>query len=377
MFIKTLTLRNFRNFEFVAQLEFPPESLLVAAAPNATGKTNFLESLVVLLRGKSWRADLAECVSWGKEGLAVAGDIKRSNGEESRLAVRYMRADRKLRIEENNTPVSPVTFYASYPLVLFLPEDTFLFSRGPATRRNFLNHILACSAPHLFSLVQYHRVLRQRNAALKRVGTIQAVQPWTELLQEHGVSVWKERRMLVDFIQSHLPGLYAELMGEVLPLAVEFKPGLPGEFKEELTIEGYGRALQEAWPDEKKYQYTLAGPHRDDMEILIEGRSIQSVLSRGQMRGVVIALKIVAYRFMKQLTKEEPLVLLDDVLSELDEGRQRTLLEHLPTAQTLLTCTVLPAVLQERADVQFLDIRTLLAAPAPTTVPAAERVPSS
>lgn len=362
MHIKAISLLNFRNFSYVEKLEFPAKALLVAAAPNATGKTNFLESLVVLLRGKSFRSPLEECVKWGEDEAAVRGAIQRADGE-ARLGVSYNRAKRTVTLEEHGEPVSPVFLYARYGLVLFLPEDTFLFDRGPVARRNFLNQVLVSRPSYVSALVQYQRVLKQRNAALKTAERLSDVEAWTQLLAQYAARVWQERRLLVDFFASHMGRIYQEISGEDRAFEVRFAAGArqPEDFQKE---------LEAAWEIERKYHYTLAGPHRDDLEIVSEGRPVAAGFSRGQMRSLVCALKIASWHFLEQVTGEKPLLLLDEVLSELDETRRGKLLTHLPEAQILLTCTRVPKVLQKRSDVHLLDLRTLTSNYASTSVKA-------
>src|SRR5688572_18239677 len=118
MYIKQLALTNFRNFTDVDEIIFPENSFLVAAAPNATGKTNFLEALTMLLRGKSFRASNEECVRWGADSFVVRGEVV-SNSGQAHIAVRYYTPTHKLRIEENGIPASPVTFFSHYPYILF------------------------------------------------------------------------------------------------------------------------------------------------------------------------------------------------------------------------------------------------------------------
>lgn len=352
MRIQTLSLHNFRNFKRAHEIEFPKAPLLVAAAPNATGKTNFLESIFVLLRGKSFRAPHEECVQWGEDYFLVQGEVEQS-GEDMKLSVQYHTPSRKLRIEENGMPVSPVTFYSHYPFILFLPEDTFMFHRGPGVRRNFFNATLISSPHYLASVVQYQRALRQRNAALKDAKAPEDVQVWTDLLVQHAAALWSHRQAFAKYLETRVSPLYENLSGESHQFEVMFVPGAsnPEQFQE---------ILQEAWPYEQRYKYTLYGPHRDDLRIMVDGRPVSAVLSRGQMRGLVIALKVAAFGFMKQLTRQEPLLLFDEVLSELDEQRQRTLLEHLPNAQTLLTCTSVPEGIKRQEGVHMLDLRQVI-----------------
>lgn len=360
MYISRLSLYSFRNFAAVEEIELAPQGILAAVAPNATGKTNFLESIVVLLRGKSFRARLEECVKWGEDEFTLRATIQ--EGETVRhLAAAYSKVAHVLRLEEGGEPVSPVALYSAYPAVLFLPDDATVFYRGPGVRRNFLNQTLIHFPGYLAALVQYQRALRQRNSALKTARTPEDVATWSDLLVEYARVLWQQRMMVVDFFQSHLTDMYEAVSGERLALTVRFIPGAH-------TVDEFASILREAWTYEHKYAYTLHGPHRDDLTIEdSQGRAIQAILSRGQMGGLIAALKILVWRFMKQATGVEPLLLLDDVLSELDDGRQRRLLAALPAAQIILTCTDLPAALTEAAPVHVLDLRAILAAPTQAT----------
>ena len=352
MDIKWLSLTNFRNLKSGGEIELPRGGLLVAAAPNATGKTNFLESVAVLLRGKSFRARIDECVGWGKDSFIIQGEIERA-GEKSSVVVRYYHPSRKMRIEEDGVPASVVAFYSHYPFVLFLPEDTFLLSRGPAQRRNFLNHVLVCHPHYVAALVQYHRALRQRNAALKKSRSFNDVQAWTEILVEQAETVWQHRNNFVSFIDSRLSNMYGRLSGESRMFEAELVYGAS-------RANGFMKELENSFSYERKLGYTTYGPHRDDVAITTGGREAQAVLSRGQVRSLVIALKVEAHSYMGQITKEEPLLLLDDVLSELDDRRREALLENLPKTQTLLTCTSVPRALRARDDVYLLDLRSVV-----------------
>lgn len=353
MYLSKISLTNFRNLKEVEEISLPKKGILVAAAPNATGKTNFLESLAVLLRGRSWRARLQECVSWGEDSFIIHGNIGRDGVENSRVAVRYHTPSRKLRIEEGGQVASVVSFYTQYPYVLFLPEDTFLFTRGPAGRRNFLNHTLVSSQGYLSALVQYHRVLRQRNSALKRAATANEIDNWTTLLVEHAEVIWRHRVNFVEFLESHIKKIYQELSGEEQQFELALTMGVEQQ-------DSYHQEITAAFEVEKKYGHTILGPHRDDLLATVGGRLVAVACSRGQVRSLVIALKVLAHRYIKQLTGEEPILLLDDIFSELDEQRQEALLKHLPQTQTVLTCTSVPRTLQNRDDTYLLDLRSII-----------------
>lgn len=357
MYIKHLAVTNFRNFVDVEEITFPAEAFLVAAAPNATGKTNFLEAIAMLLRGKSFRASAAECVRWGEDSFLLRGSVVSRDGE-ARLAVRYHQPTRKIRIEENGAPASPITFFSRYPFVLFLPDDTILLTAGPPARRNFLNHTLVSLPGYLPALVQYHRALRQRNAQLKAVRRVDDVEAWTQILIEHSLPLWKQRESFAQFMNAQLGDIYHALTGEDLPLRARLVTSA--------TPEEYPRKLTDAFAYEQRVGFTLHGPHRDDLELTTQGRPLRAAISRGQLRSAVIAMKIAAYRFIHKITQEQPLLLLDEVLSELDETRQTTLLQNLPATQILLTCTKVPQILHERNNVHLLDLRSILVEEADT-----------
>jgi DNA replication and repair protein RecF len=350
MKITSFSAHQFRNFKHIYPIEFPQAPLLVVLAPNASGKTNFLEAIVVMLRGKSFRAQLKDLVQWGEDTFVIRGEVEHG-GENSRLAVAYSAQMKSLRIEENSIPVSPVTFFGRYPFVLFLPEDTFLFNRGPAGRRNFLNTSLAGSQKYLASIVQYHRVLRQRNAALKTAQTLDDIAVWTQLLNTHAQEVWEHRIAFVSYLQDQVPALYEELFSEKLDIVLSFVPGAS-------HIELFQELLFDAWQFEKRYRYTMYGPHRDDIVVHVNGKKAEDAMSRGQLRGLVIAIKVAAYAYIKQLTGHDPLLLFDEVLSELDAERQKNLIAHLPATQTILTCTTIPEEVKKRSDVFVLDVRS-------------------
>lgn len=353
MNITKLALYNFRNFTQVDEIVLPVDSLLIAAAPNATGKTNFLEALVMLLRGKSWRAGYAECVQWGQDNFTVRGVVSRTDAE-AELAVQYHEPSRRLRVEENSTPASPVTFYSHYPLILFLPEDTFIFSRGPAARRNFLNRTLISRPQYVAALVQYQRVLKQRNMALKAARQYSDVAAWTDLLVEHGRVLTRQRQEFVVYIKTHVNGIYEQLSAESCDFDVVLHQG-----EEDGSL---ATVLEQSFAHERRYGYTLAGPHRDDVAITTDDRPVAAVLSQGQVRSLVMALKIASWRYIHSVTGEKPIILLDEVLGELDLTRQAALLHHLPTAQAILTCTEIPESVHGHAHAHVLDLRLILPA---------------
>lgn len=348
-----ISLTNFRNFSSKTEIELPRAGLLVAAAPNAVGKTNFLESIAVLLRGKTWRARVQECIKWGEESFVLEGEVERQGFNDSRVAVRYHEPTRKLRIEEDGVPASVVSFYAHYPFIIFVPEDTFLLSRGPAQRRNFINHVLISHPGYVSSLVQYHRVLKQRNIALKRANDIGDISAWTDLLAEHAMAVWRHRDTLVSYWGKKIGSMYSSLSGEDRVFDVKIAFGVRDR-------DNFVNELNQAFRFERKFGHTIYGPHRDDVVVTTNKKPVTTALSRGQLKSLIIAFKVLSHRYVRQITKEEPILLLDDALSELDEKRQVALIENLPDTQIILTCTTLPETLRDRKGVYLLDLSSII-----------------
>ncbi len=351
MNLNKISLYNFRNFTQVDEIDLPGNALLVAAAPNASGKTNFLEALAFLLRGKSFRASVNECARWGEDYVGVGGVVVKGQ-EEAVLGVRYQVSTKKLRIEENGQPASLVTFFSRYPLVVFLPEDTFIFTRGPAQRRNFLNSILVSAPTYVSALVQYQRALKQRNSILKKVSGYSELEVWSQVLADYAEDVWQQRRSFIDFTQTRLNSVFESISGEKL----DFQCNLIASCSDSKQLL---EELKKSFRYESKYGYTMYGPHRDDLEIIIDNKPVAAILSQGQMRSLVIALKLIAHQYIYQITRERPVILLDEVLSELDEKHQDLLLLNLPNAQTFLTCTKVPSVLQQRNNAHVLDLRKI------------------
>lgn len=351
MFLDRLGLVHFRNFTWVEEVKLPRQGLLLAAAANATGKTNFLESVVMLLRGKSWRAQTEHCIQWGKEGFLIRGEVNTGNAS-SVVSLQYSSKPKSLRLEENESPASLVTFYTRYPAVLFLPEDTFMFSRGPEVRRNFLNSVLISVPAYMAALVQYTRALKQRNLALKNTAGQTQVEAWNVPLAEQAAIVWRHRQALTSFIATHLATRYEQFAGETKDFKVRLQTSVASE--------NYQPALHQSFGAEKRYGHTIHGPHRDDLVITVGDKPVRLVLSQGQMRSLVVALKIVVADFLRTVTQQEPVLLFDEALSELDADRQRRFLENLPDSQVLLTTTSVPASLRGQSHVHYLDLKKIL-----------------
>lgn len=351
MRLEHLRLLHFRNYQQVSiSLE---HDITVFYGDNAQGKTNLLEGIYFAARGFSFRTRHEEEIpSFGAEEWAAELQYGDRYGSSCLLVKRYkVRGRLKKENLLNGNPVSPREQYGRVNLVLFTPDDLQLVKGDPALRRKFLNMEIAQISPLYYDLLaQYNRVLQQRNRFLKQCRE-------REKLEEAQLSVWD--------------GALARLAGGILDFRLKALEGIRTAARQvydgitgtqgALTLsyvqkQGSGEAVLEENPGpaawEKFYReqlsqrhqldylrgYTSLGPHRDDLEIFHAGRPLRIYGSQGQQRTAALALKLSELEFIRSVREEYPVLLLDDVLSELDEHRREKLLGFINgTVQTFLT----------------------------------------
>ncbi|MDI6871670.1 MAG: DNA replication/repair protein RecF [Bacillota bacterium] len=381
MQLEALRLVNFRNY---SEQEVAPGSRLnLLLGQNAQGKSNLLEAVYLLATGRSYRgAADAEMVRWGAAGFAVRGRVQRAYGEVL-LEVAYQ-VDQRKRVRVNGTDVRRLSELFGYlTAVIFSPEDLQLVKGGPAHRRRFLDLELAQIDPaYRQDLIDYQQVLVQRNNLLREGGAVSAasasrrlgprldlgqLEVWDEQLVTLGARLHAKRARAVRALSRLAAEAHRRITAgrETLRLAYLAAAGPGGRRVEaegegaESTPEAFRRRLAEELervrPLEARRGMTLLGPHRDDLLLAIDGAEARSFASQGQQRTAALALKLGELEFMREETGEYPLLLLDDVMSELDSGRRRFLLEAAgERAQVFVTATsrrALPAGQEERAQV--------------------------
>lgn len=351
MRLEHLRLLHFRNYQ---QLSIPLEyDITVFYGDNAQGKTNLLEGIYMAARGFSFRTRHEEEIpSFGAEEWAAELQYGDRCGSSCLLVKRYkVRGRLKKENLLNGNPVSPREQYGRVNLVLFTPDDLQLVKGDPALRRKFLNMEIAQISPVYYDLLaQYNRVLQQRNRFLKQCRE-------RENLEEAQLSVWDGALArlaggILDFRLKALAGIRAA--------AQQVYDGITGT-QGALTLsyiqkQGSGEAVLEENPGPAAWEvfyreqlsqrhqldyfrgYTSLGPHRDDLEIFHAGRPLRIYGSQGQQRTAALALKLSELEFIRSVREEYPVLLLDDVLSELDEHRREKLLGFINgTVQTFLT----------------------------------------
>lgn len=359
MYCQRLVLRNFRSYEeLVLDL---PAGLGVLLGPNAAGKTTILEALHLLATTKSPRAGSeSELIRWGENVARVEGLFQSHEGRSLKLAVGLQKAGNgepfTKRLEVDGQKVESARDVVSLaPVVMFEPDDLALIKAGPDGRRRFLNTALAQLQPrYLDDLTRYRRALRQRNELLKNLRDggrdAAALSAWTEQLVRSGAALAGDRRRFIAALDVHAAELHALIgQGEGLSLA----------YRGELAESGEGEAAEAAFRErladledlEVRRGTTLAGPHRDEMVIAINGTPARTYGSQGQQRTAALSLKLAQARVTREWTAEPPLLLLDDCLSELDPHRARAILDlGLSLDGLLVTSAKLDPALAERTD---------------------------
>ena len=323
-----LQLANFRCFEAL-RLEFAPGFNFFVGA-NGEGKTSILEAACVLLRLQSQRSSsLAPLVRLNQKSFAVRGHYN-----EHRLEFRYSALRRKVTfdgVEQRKTS----DYLRIGHVVSFATSDIELTRGGSEARRRYLDFLGAqINSRYRPTLRAYERALRARNALLKSPHPrMREIAAYDAPLIANGTQLLAMRSALVERLAPFASQAHREISGKNEALALNFAPGSTGDFAEELA-----RSRDE----EIRLRQTIVGPHRDDLEIFVEGISAQQYASEGQQRTVALALKIAQGRVLLEETGAFPLLLLDDIFGELDIERRNALLAHLPAeAQKLVTATSL------------------------------------
>ena len=387
MHLNHLTLHNFRNY---VRLEFDlPPGVTLLAGDNAQGKTNLLESIYYLATSRSPHAGSdREIVNWltaEQEPLPYArlvGRVARATGVASIEITLTQQANNgsryKKEIRINGVVRRAMDMLGQLNVVLFLPEDITLVSGSPGDRRHYLDVTLCQVDPNYCrSLSRYNAVLTQRNALLRDLrerGRSDAEQLafWDERLAESGAYLVARRQRAVQALDLLANSVHADLTAGLEALHLRYEPSLELNAVD-VDRQGVG-AVAGAFRTQLRAQrsreaaagMTLVGPYRDEVRFLINGADAGTYGSRGQQRTAALALKLAEVRLMRHETGEEPVLLLDDVLSELDAHRRGFLLEALASGvqQVILTTTdlnVIPAAFRGQCQVWRVEAGRLLA----------------
>lgn len=353
MYLQHLTLRDYRNYQSV-DTDFSPQINVLIGA-NAQGKTNLLESVYALALARSHRTNNdRDLIRFGSEFARVDGTVVRSTGP-VKLGLVVSKQGKRARINGRDAPRLS-QYLGKLNVILFAPEDLNLVKGSPALRRRFIDMEFGqMSAKYLYNLAQYKVTLKQRNAYLKQLKYGQArdtvyLDVLTEQLAQFGAAVAVARAELLANMGQFAGVIHHDITrgGEELQLRYETQIDEQALRSEEATTKDLLAQYQQARPRELDQGTTLVGPHRDDIEFIVNDRNVAVYGSQGQQRTAALAVKLAEIDLMKQETGEYPVLLLDDVLSELDDSRQTHLLKAIQDkVQTFLTTTSLDGIARE------------------------------
>lgn len=341
MYLEQLQLTNYRNYQHL-DVDFSP-GVNVLLGANAQGKTNLLEAIYVLALTKSHRThNEKDFINWQAAFAKISGTVQKSSGQ---VPLELLIGKKGKSAKINHLEQAKLSQYVGQlNVILFAPEDLSLVKGAPAVRRRFIDMEFGQMSPrYLYNVSQYKQVLRQRNQYLKQLKYHQAddqvfLGVLSDQLAQYGSAIIAQRQDFLTKLEGWAQTLHRDISKGQEKLTFAYVQHLKGQAS-------LKQALQADTAHEIEQGTTLVGPHRDDVRFLVNGKNVQTFGSQGQQRTTALAVKLAEIDLMKVQTGEYPILLLDDVLSELDDARQTHLLKALQhKVQTFLTTTSLSGV---------------------------------
>ena len=349
MYITSIYLKNFRNIK-EAEIDFD-KNLNIFVGKNAQGKTNLCEAISVCLGGSFRRVRFSQYIPAENPEAEVLVRLKfRDDITERENIINYTICKNNIEITYNNIKMKDAAeLYGVLKYVVFIPEHLSLIKGAPELRRNYLDDVaLMQTKTHLKKLSRYNKALKQRNNILsvynENVQELAAqVAAWDEILAAEGINVTYGRLKYFNFLKKCAGEIYSELTNGSETLGMEYQSSV---FKTEGInfddINGlykiYIDELKKNLQSEMKLHYTLAGIHRDDVNFYVNGLAARDFASQGQLRSAALALKLSEAEIIRRKNKTNPVIILDDILSELDFIRRDYIIHHIDKSQVFITC---------------------------------------
>lgn len=334
MYVESLSLNKYRNYDALS-MTFD-KNINILYGDNAQGKTNILESIYMASTTKSHRGSKdREIIKLGEEESHIRLCIKKS--DISHRIDMHLRKNKNKGVAIDGVTIRRTTeLFGLLNVIFFSPEDLSIIKNGPAERRRFLDLEL-CQLSRLYyqNLSSYYKILNQRNNLLKQIvynkSLLDTIDVWDMQLVDYGKKVIKERQNFITMLN--------ELIQEIHSNLTSGKEQLEIVYDKDIGMDEFEQALKNKISVDLNYTSTQTGPHRDDMILLINGMDARKYGSQGQQRTVALSLKIAEIRLVKNIINDNPILLLDDVMSELDSKRRSALMEEIKNIQTIITCT--------------------------------------
>lgn len=338
MEISSLSLFNFRNW-LDGKIEFG-KNINILVGDNAQGKTNVLEAIFFCAIGKSTRSRDKELVNFEKENSKITLFVQKKYGK-TKIEI-YLFKKQKKAVKINGIPISKIgQLMGELNCVFFSPDELKLVKETPEDRRRFLDiHLSQTDKNYFYLLGTYEKILNNRNKIIKNCKIqpqyMETLPIWNQKLAETASKIISKR---LQFIQNLKP--YAKKVHQILS---DNKEDLCLEYSSNIDVSKDTKQhildmLEKNLEKDISLGYTCCGPHRDDLKITLDGKDTKNFASQGQQRSCALSLKLAELELITQTTGEKPILLLDDVFSELDKSRRAKLLEFAQNYQTIITCT--------------------------------------
>ncbi len=349
MYIESMELKDFRNYEFLS-LQFD-KGTNIFYGDNAQGKTNILEAVYLCGTTKSHRGSKdREMIRFHENESHIK--LRINKGGISHRIDMHLKKNKAKGIAIDGIPIRKAKeLLGIVNIVFFSPEDLNIIKNGPGERRRFLDSELCqLNKIYLSDLFQYNHILNQRNKLLKDIEQKESLKStldiWDEQLVRYGASVIRSRREFVREMNEVIQRIHSSITGEKEQIELIYEPNVEEEQFLEILLKNREKDF--------KFKNTSSGPHRDDMCVKINHIDIRKYGSQGQQRTAALSLKLSEIHLVERKIKDVPILLLDDVLSELDVNRQNYLLESIKNIQTMITCTGLDEFVNSRFEINKL-----------------------
>ncbi|MDE7390790.1 MAG: DNA replication/repair protein RecF [Lachnospiraceae bacterium] len=339
MKINRLELKNFRNYE--RQEVVFDEGLNILVGKNAQGKTNILEAIFFAVIGKSFKVSKEkEAIKWESEVATIKADFSRLYRDVS-VELIFNKSSKKA-IKIDGVSIKKIgELLGTVNAVFFSPQELKLVRESPDERRRFMNiDISQTNKRYFYALNRYEKVLANRNKLLKITKDFSVLKDtidiWDRALVDLAEKIYLERKEFIEKLAPFAEKAHSYISGgnEKLEIVYDSFDAKGKDFKEEML-----KALQKNLEKDFKHGYTSVGIHRDDLDIYLNGVEVKNFGSQGQQRTAALSMKLAELEIIKERTGEYPILLLDDVFSELDSERQKRLLNFTSRTQTIITCT--------------------------------------
>jgi len=331
--IADIRLQNYRSYVDRSFAFSPGVNIIVG--PNASGKTNLLEAIIVVCGGNSYRAKDLDLINHSQDWLRIDGLTKHKIRRIVKIIKTNDKANKEFIID--NKVFKRLTNNSSIPIVLFEPNQIVSLTSSPDLRRSYLDNLLdQLKLGYKKNRLDYLKVLRHRNALLKQPNSLRlSYFPWEVRLSRLGGLISRQRQKLIDDLNLQINDIYNQIANTSSNLRIEYLPSFKLDTYESLMI----NSLEKDYQIDVLRGFTTKGPHREDMTIYINDKPIALNASRGEIRTIILALKQFEASILTKSLNQQPIILLDDVFSELDNGRRKSLMDYFKEYQVLITAT--------------------------------------